>query len=325
MITQNNKTGRERLGPKIPETILLTMLGMVLTACSALVQVAPEVSQPGVPSPEVVVVSHPEINNVKVTQSESDPGEAVLSITGSLPNDCNKLDEWSLTREGKDFFVSLLVKSQQEADCTQLPVPFAVTIPLDVSGLESGSNTIMVNGILFPFDLSFENLLTTGSERPCQMAGSDEVSYTNEAHGYCLLYPAGFTVRNPEPNPIVIHGPNYAEGSEPLSGFLNIQVVEPARGRSAAQVSDELLTKFQGMEDITIERVDSLLGGEPAVEIIGMPGQALSWQVVTIHDDQVYLLVFSPLGEEYGQVFTDMQSLYDTVMRSFTFVDDPNG
>jgi hypothetical protein len=75
------------------------------------------------------------------------------------------------------------------------------------------------------------------------------------------------------------------------------------------------------MEGVSIERVDALLGGEPAVKMVGMPGQALSWQVLTVHKDLVYLLVFSPLGEEYGQAFTDMQTLYDLVLRSFTFLD----
>ncbi len=159
------------------------------------------------------------------------------------------------------------------------------------------------------------------TENPCQVNSSDEISYTNETEGYCLLYPAGFNVRNPEPDVTVIHGPDYSEGPEPLSGFVNIQVSKPAEGRSAAQVSDEIVSEFKDMEDIYIERADTLLGGKPAVEIIGMPGQALSWQVVAIHNDKVFLLVFSPLGEDYGQAFTDMQSLYEIVMRSFAFLE----
>lgn len=160
-----------------------------------------------------------------------------------------------------------------------------------------------------------------GESLPCLTAGEGEVSFVNDKHGYCLLYPAGFTADRPEPNVVVIHGPNYSAGPEPLTGFVNIQQLESAQGRSAAQVSDGVVAEFQEFEDIIIERVDTLLDGEPAVEIIGVPGQSLSWHIVTIHQDRVYQLVFSPLGEENGQAFSDMQKLYDIVMQSFTFLD----
>lgn len=167
-----------------------------------------------------------------------------------------------------------------------------------------------------------------GEQAACASAGLDEAAYTNEEAGYCLLYPSGFVVDEPEQGVVVVHGPNYAGGPEPLSGFVNIQVLGPAEGRSASEISSELVAPFQGTE-IIIERVDALLGVEQAgsspasnaVEMIGMPGQSLTWQVVAVHNDQVYLLVFSPLGAEYGQAFDDMQQLYDVVMSSFRFLD----
>ena len=155
----------------------------------------------------------------------------------------------------------------------------------------------------------------------CLPSSGSEISFVNEEHGYCLLHPAGFTVSRAEPSVVVIKGPNYSEGPEPLTGFVNIRASGPANGRSAAQISDELVAEFQDMENIVIERVDAMLGGERAVEVIGMPGQSLSWHVVAIHNDLVYHLVYSPLGEENGQAFSDMQQLYDIVMRSFTFSD----
>jgi len=167
-----------------------------------------------------------------------------------------------------------------------------------------------------------------GEQAACAPASLAEAAYINEEDGYCLLYPSDFVVDEPEQGVVVVHGPNYAGGLEPLSGFVNIQVLGPAEGRSAAEISSELVAPFQGT-DIIIERVDALLGVEQdgsvpaanAVESIGMPGQSLSWQVVAVQDDQVYLLVFSPLGAENGQAFEDMQQLYDMVMPSFRFLD----
>ncbi len=160
--------------------------------------------------------------------------------------------------------------------------------------------------------------LTGDGSLPC-VAGDGEAVYTKPDEGYCVAYPAAFTVDEQESGVTVIHGPDYATGPEPLVGFVNISS-QPAMDRTPSQVSDDLVADFLNT-DILPERTDTMLGSERAVEIIGMPGQAVSWQVVAVHGETLYWLVFSPLGEENGDAFTDMQTLYDVTMRTFRFTD----
>lgn len=151
----------------------------------------------------------------------------------------------------------------------------------------------------------------------CVDVAPGKALFSDEGAGYCLNYPEGFEVATPEAGVVVIAGPDYGLGPEPLRGFVNISSFD-AESRTAPEISDELVAPF--LPDIMVERVDAQLGGEPAVEMIGMPGQALSWQVVVVHGDRAYLLVFSPLGEEYGQTTLDMEALYQSIMTSFTFL-----
>lgn len=157
-------------------------------------------------------------------------------------------------------------------------------------------------------------------ETPCQSGASGLEVFTGE--GYCLLYPPGYTVTNPEDGVVVIHGLDYGGGGpEPLGGYVNISVAPNNEGLTAPQISDQVVAEAQPLDpSAMIERVDAALGGEQAVEIIGVPGQRLSWHVVAVHNGQVYTLVFGPLGEDYGEAFVDMQTLYDVVMPTFVFL-----
>lgn len=158
---------------------------------------------------------------------------------------------------------------------------------------------------------------SSGPVADCPGAAVDRELFISEKADYCLLFPAGFEVTTPEEGVVVISGPDYGAGPEPLRGFVNITTFD-AQGRTASAISDELVAPF--LPDLMIERVEAGLGGERAVEIIGMPGQALTWQVVVVHEGRAYLLVFSPIGEEYGQATVDREALYQSIMASFTFL-----
>ena len=67
---------------------------------------------------------------------------------------------------------------------------------------------------------------------------------------------------------VTIVGPGYGSDVEPLRAFANVTFFD-AEGRTAPQISDELVESFSS--DVMIERVDAALGGERAVEMIGVP------------------------------------------------------
>lgn len=155
----------------------------------------------------------------------------------------------------------------------------------------------------------------SGDQGPAScVAGKGEAVYSKPDQGYCLAYPADFIISEQDTGATVISG---TVPGPSIAGFVNI-TTQPAQGRTAPQVSDELVADFLGT-DILPERTDNILGGEPAVEIIGMPGQDLSWYVIAAHNDTVYTLIFAPMGDENGQAFTDMQLLYEVAMRTFQF------
>jgi hypothetical protein len=64
----------------------------------------------------------------------------------------------------------------------------------------------------------------------------------------------------------------------------------------------------------------SMLDGEPANEFRQVPGPELSRQVVTLHDGRLYTLTFLPDGPLAGKTYAEMQSLYEMVMDSFSFL-----
>ncbi|MBN1247140.1 MAG: hypothetical protein JXC32_05740 [Anaerolineae bacterium] len=267
------------------------------------------------------------VENVDVLIMESFPVQVSVVAQGNLPDGCTELADWSVTRDGTTFKVTLPTERPADAVCTEALEPFEARIPLDVLGLEAGTYTVDVNGVTATFELAVDNVLQEEpdtSVNPCEVLRAEgEAVFTNPAAGYCLRYPDAFTVTEPEPDVVVIHGPDYSGGGlEPLSGFVNIQATEPANGRTAAEVSDGLLAAITVPEGTMIERVDTLLGGVPAVEIIAVPGQRLDWHVVAVQNERVVHLVFSPLGEEYGEADADRELLYQSVMASFTFLQD---
>ena len=62
------------------------------------------------------------------------------------------------------------------------------------------------------------------------------------------------------------------------------------------------------------------IGYEPAARLDGVPGQDLSRQVIAVHDGRAYKLVFVPADEAQGDVYHEMEALYELAVRSFRFL-----
>ena len=305
--------------------VMVVVLTAVVASGCALVPVG---SQTGNGQDGDVVTGMANVESVELLIMESFPVQVNAVVRGTLPDGCTMLDGPSVTRDGNTFVISLSTTREADAVCTQALVPFESVISLDVVDLVAGVYTVDANGVTGTFELAVDNVPVT--EAPpaeptsdvsqCEaLRGDGEAVFTNPAAGYCLRYPEGFSVTEPEANVVVISGPDYSGGPEPLAGFVNVQAWEPANGRTAAEVSDEIVAEFQG-EGVMIERGDTRLGGVPAVEIVGVPGLQRSWQIVAVQNDRIVRLVFAPLGEEYGQATVDMEALLSTVARTFTFL-----
>lgn len=136
----------------------------------------------------------------------------------------------------------------------------------------------------------------------------------NEEYEYCFLFPDGYVRLDPLPYEVclVLEGPSMA-----CHGANLIIEVHDALGRTASQIADEKTAELP-YPDI-IERVDRTVGGEEAVVVDGLSAVAASRNVFIIHADHVYDLMFIPWDEAEDE-FATIETLYNTVVDSFTFV-----
>jgi hypothetical protein len=139
----------------------------------------------------------------------------------------------------------------------------------------------------------------------------------NEALGYCTLYSEGYIeVEIPPSEVCLVPGEPYM-ACHSANAFIN---VEEAAGRTADQIADEIVADAEKeIPGILIERTDLTVSGEQAVLLEGLPGVASSRNIYIVHADRLYVLVFVP-WDETGEEFARIETLYTTVINSFTFL-----
>jgi len=152
--------------------------------------------------------------------------------------------------------------------------------------------------------------------RDCPAAVDGAQPLVNEAHGYCLVYPAGYTVYHPSGNEVSIVVGSLMNHVEPRA---SIEVSEAA-GRTVVQAADELIAEFNQGVGFDIKRSGAMVGGEEAIVLDNMPGQDLHRRVVVIHDGLLYWLQFTPIGVDYGEAGKRTEVLYATVIESLRFL-----
>ena len=122
--------------------ILGLALVLIVSACSR-----SGVDSGGVsPTPGELLEGLAVVERVEALLLESFPVQVHLLVQGDLPDGCTTLANWSVSREGNAFSVTLPTTRPKDAMCTQALVPYEVTIPLDVAGLAAGTYAVTVNG-----------------------------------------------------------------------------------------------------------------------------------------------------------------------------------
>ncbi len=151
-------------------------------------------------------------------------------------------------------------------------------------------------------------------EAACPEASAGKLAYSNEEHGYCLLYPEAYTVVQINPDAIDLVIDSIMNHMDPRVSIS----VEEANGRTADDLVNEYLEGLNpadfGIEQSTIE-----LGGQEATLLDHMPGQDLNRQLFLLHDGRLYHLFFTPLDPEDSDRQARFDELYDTVTKSFVF------
>jgi hypothetical protein len=158
--------------------------------------------------------------------------------------------------------------------------------------------------------------LVAGPE--CPAASEGLVLYTNTEDGFCLLLPEKYmvddTLTTDSGTETAVFVESLMNTAEPKL-FITVQ---PANGRSLEDVTSEKQAEFADFE--VVFSFGYMLDGVPANQFDQLPGQDLNRQVVLVHNDRFYTLTFVPDDPSMGDVYTEMQTLYDTVMDSFSFL-----
>jgi hypothetical protein len=94
--------------------------------------------------------------------------------------------------------------------------------------------------------------------------------------------------------------------------------VEDAHGRTAEEAATALVEEFEGFDHSVSFGV--MVGGEGGFIVDNVPGQEINRQVFMVHNGRLYKFLFAPADPGRGQAYKQMETLYDTVINSFTFI-----
>jgi len=142
--------------------------------------------------------------------------------------------------------------------------------------------------------------------------------YTNPEDGFCLLLPQKYTVDDTLTSESGTETAVYVESLMNVSEPKLFIAVEPANGRTLEEVT---ATKEEEFADFGVSySFGYMLDGVPANQFDQLPGQDLNRQVVLVHNGRFYTLTFVPDDPEMGNVYPEMETLYEIVMYSFSFL-----
>ncbi|MDX1415002.1 MAG: hypothetical protein R3293_12475 [Candidatus Promineifilaceae bacterium] len=162
--------------------------------------------------------------------------------------------------------------------------------------------------------------LLAGPECPQAVVGT--TLYTNSEDGFCLLLPDGYAVDDS-----LTSNAGGGETAVYVDSLLNSSsarlfiTVDDAGGRTLDEVTS---AKREEIEEVlgtpAMWSFGYMLDGVAANQFDQVPGQELSRQVVLVHDGRLITLTFIPDEAAAGDAYAEMQTLYDTVMESFSFL-----
>lgn len=182
-----------------------------------------------------------------------------------------------------------------------VPTQSAYPAPVDVSGLP---------GYPAPGE--------AGLPEPCRPEGMQ--TFVDPAGRFCFAYPADFTLdASGEGSPMLV-GPALDDANMPAARLLMF-ATPLAEGQTLQSVADGLAAKY-GQENPQLEGQtgEATLGGEPAVSLEPVPGDAGSRDIVVVHAGEVITLRFEPNVETYPAARMDRDALIDIVLRSFAWL-----
>lgn len=140
---------------------------------------------------------------------------------------------------------------------------------------------------------------------------AENLLYTDDVLGFCLLYPASHTVLQLESGNTEMVVGDLMNHTDPRISITG----EDLAGRSLAQVVDDFLSGYEGFE---IARSELTIDGQQAVLLDGIPGQDYYRNLFIAHDGQLLRLSFFPYDPNLESL-AQAEQLYALAIDSFRF------
>jgi hypothetical protein len=151
----------------------------------------------------------------------------------------------------------------------------------------------------------------------CAQLEENQQVLIQEEYGYCLLYPAAYSLWQLSPGTMEIISGTIMNHIDPRASIT----VEAANGRTLDEVVAQLVADYAppGFE---VEPQTITVDGVEATMLDEVPGQDLTRRVVLIHNDRLYRFFFAPIGEAGTETRQQAELLYQTVIESFRLLED---
>jgi hypothetical protein len=183
-------------------SFVVPALILILNACSPFTIAS---SSAGQPTP--VVESIPatgyqplSVDHVEVEIGIGSPIPVHVNVSGNLPDTCAQVEYTEIKRDGSNFNITLSTNSSTAEGCVQDPLPFKMSIPLNIVNLPAGPYEVNVNGVTTSFDPRAMPSLTESTPASTPIAAKipapsfEAKTYINEEVGFAMEYPAQWTV-----------------------------------------------------------------------------------------------------------------------------------
>jgi hypothetical protein len=153
----------------------------------------------------------------------------------------------------------------------------------------------------------------------CLAPTTETQLHRDATRGYCLLYPAGYSVQQTDAAEGVFFAGSLMDVSKPKL-FVR---VEDANGQTAKEIADATAADIE--KTVPGHQLDRpfgvTLGYEPAERLDNVPGQDIGRVLIVVHGPRAYRLTFVPADPADAAMLQQTEALYDLVLRSFRFTN----